>query len=293
MRFNAYASHAVLLPSPCDVCNDDIDQLFIKQDDRVYSTTVADVFDGVFYTKEENELIDVAAQNLRSMPPHDKKYVLTYLFVQACLIKRPYNLFHRNNLCMRTRDVHRSFGNKKSWDTPFPSHMKKFLQEIRDVWDSKPTTCVRPTILNMALDDMDETFVRQHLDAVDTVYLDPPYFKKDCMNREYIDYYHFLEGLVRYETWREKIDITRPQKCFTPEYEKHYIIMSPTVMFEKCIELFKHKNIVISYRKDGFPTIDWIEQQLRKYKANVVIRHCDYQYALSSKVTEEVLLIAF
>lgn len=293
MRFNAYASHAVLLPSPSNVCDDDIDSLFIKQDDRVYLTTVVDVFDGVFYTKEENEQIDIAAQNLLNMEQLDKKYVLTYLFMQSCLIKRPYNLFHRNNLNMRTRDVQRSFGNKKSWETPFLSHMKRFLHELNEVWASKPMTTLRPIILNMALDDMDETFVRDQLDAVDTVYMDPPYFKKNCANRDYIDYYHFLEGLVRYDTWQDRIDMSRPQKCFKSEYEKRYVIASPTEMFEKCIQLFKHKNIVISYRKDGFPTIDWIEEQLRKYKENVVIRCSDYQYALSSKVTEEVLIIAF
>lgn len=48
---------------------------------------------------------------------------------QSCIIKRPYNLFYRKNLYMRTSNVKRSFGNKKTWDTPFVDWFLKFVKE--------------------------------------------------------------------------------------------------------------------------------------------------------------------
>jgi len=42
-----------------------------------------------------------------------------FALFQACIIKRPYNLFHRKNLYVRMAKVKRSFGNKKTWDSSF------------------------------------------------------------------------------------------------------------------------------------------------------------------------------
>jgi adenine-specific DNA-methyltransferase len=69
-------------------------------------------------------------------------------------VKRPFNLFHRKNLYLRFANVERSFGNKASWDTPFPVLFRKFVNEVnalvydngldnralnRDIFDVKGT----------------------------------------------------------------------------------------------------------------------------------------------------------
>jgi adenine-specific DNA-methyltransferase len=291
MQFNKYVAHS-LLNTPADISDKDIDDLFIKRDDIDYKTIVADIFDGVFYTKDENELVDIAAQNIQQIPSLDKKSALIYLLIQACLIKRPYNLFHRNNLQMRMRDVERTFGNKKSWETSFQVHMKRFLVELKKTWVSKPSDCHPAIVLNKSVNDLD-SFADIVQQDIDTVYIDPPYCKRNSSNRDYIDYYHFLEGLVDYNAWLGKIDLSRPQKCFKPECETPYVLRNPIEMFEKCISHFRNKNIAISYRKDGFPTIDYIVSELGKYKTNIMIHEKQYQYALSPKATHEVLIIAF
>ena len=48
---------------------------------------------------------------------------------QACLMKRPFNLFHRKNLYIRTANVERQFGNKTTWETPFPTLFTRLVKE--------------------------------------------------------------------------------------------------------------------------------------------------------------------
>ncbi len=50
-----------------------------------------------------------------------KKAMFLWALFQSCISKRPYNLFHRKNLYVRTADVKRNFGNKTTWDKPFES----------------------------------------------------------------------------------------------------------------------------------------------------------------------------
>ncbi len=72
---------------------------------------------------------------------------------------------------MRTRDVERSFGNKKTWDTPFEVHFIKFVKEINhSIFDSG----VQCYSLNEDVFNIDG--------AYDLVYLDPPYIKANGEN---------------------------------------------------------------------------------------------------------------
>jgi hypothetical protein len=50
--------------------------------------------------------------NIGELNNEYKRAIAYSALCQACLAKRPYNLFHRANLYMRTQDVERSFGNK-------------------------------------------------------------------------------------------------------------------------------------------------------------------------------------
>ncbi|MBI2447635.1 MAG: DNA methyltransferase, partial [Candidatus Omnitrophica bacterium] len=50
--------------------------------------------------------------------------------------------------------------------------------------------------------------------------------------------------------------------------------------------------LVVSYRSDGIPSIEEIENLMRKYKTNIEeLKRKDYKYVLSNNHSEEVLLI--
>jgi DNA adenine methylase/adenine-specific DNA-methyltransferase len=322
MKFNTHVAEALLNSDVDDVpTEEEIRALFVKDPLVSYKTFIEDTFQGIFYIDEENVELDIAVQNIlragfrprtprgvmggaAPYDPHDKKrHISMYLLIQACLIKRPYNLFHRNNLSMRTSEVDRKFGNKKSWDTSFLVHMLKFQKELNKYRQQDAITsgisglCVddqkKPTSIGIFNSSHDDLCSCVQKDSYDTVYIDPPYFKKNVVQSDYIAYYHFLEGLVQYDKWDSFIDYESPHRKFKKEVTKAYTIESAGDMFVKCIQQYSDKNIVISYRSDGFPSISFIENELKKYKQNVDIVSIDYQYALSKTKTQEVIFLAY
>ena len=94
-------------------------------------------FKGKFYLDEENAWLDGAVQAINKEHV-SRRDALFYCLFQACLQKRPFNLFHRANLSIRVnREVERSFGNQTTWDTPFPILAKRAYRELKKaVWMS-------------------------------------------------------------------------------------------------------------------------------------------------------------
>jgi adenine-specific DNA-methyltransferase len=116
--------------------NDWLDQLnFPALVEKVFSlradrgSLVSENFEGIYFPSAENEQIDQFCSNLKEFSKREAD-LLIYLMGQAMLMKRPYNLFHRANLEMRTKDVPRSFGNAKTWETSFQKHMIKLGRNL-------------------------------------------------------------------------------------------------------------------------------------------------------------------
>ena len=114
---------------------------------------------------------------------------------QACLIKRPFNLFHRKNLYLRTAEVERSFGNKTSWDKPFEVWFRIFVDELN-----------RATFNNGQKNRALNCDAAQIPGAYELVYVDTPYINSRGTAVDYYDFYHFLEGLTIYDEWGKHID---------------------------------------------------------------------------------------
>ena len=83
----------------------------------------------IYYTDEENRWLDTVVQNISAIDNENERAVAFHSLFQSLIVKRPYNLFHRKNLYMRTADVERRFGNKATWDTPFQVHFERFISE--------------------------------------------------------------------------------------------------------------------------------------------------------------------
>lgn len=288
MTFNVSVAETLLNSTFADIPNDNqIDRIFEKDEGLSYRTTIETTFENVYYTTEENKQLDIAIQNINAMGYDDiRKHVLLYLLVQSCIAKRPYNLFHRKNLSMRFKDVERSFGNKKTWDTSFVQHMRKFRDELLTVYRA---TCnpVRSEVLNESYD----CIASNTIESIDTVYIDTPYFKSNSPNSDYIKFYHFLEGMVNYDKWESMVDMHSPHRMLNAHTTNHYVITDCYEMFSKLIHRFKNKNIVISYRADGVPSIEDIQTLLLKVKSDVFVERFDYKYALSKQKSQECLIV--
>jgi adenine-specific DNA-methyltransferase len=240
-------------------------------------------YSGIYFTDEENRQIDQFCQNVRAFDGLDRALYI-YCVGQALLMKRPYNLFHRSNLAMRTRDVKRSFGNAKTWETSTLTHAQKILRELRkfpfgDGRASHVATC-------HDADDI-EFFSR----AFDVVYLDPPYLNRKGQGVDYCDFYHFLEGLVDYKLFGDA-DGDYPHRPIVRGRSAWLAVDTAIEHLARVVRHFERSTIVLSYRTDGRPSMDEIANVFAACGRGLdeAVSE-DYKYVLSrTDETKEIIL---
>lgn len=281
LKFNYYIGLALIENPKITLENSDVDFILREHPCSKYPTFIYNTFHDIYYTDEENKWLDVVITNIAQIEDKYKRALAYYALFQACIIKRPYNLFHRRNLYLRTAEVDRSFGNKKTWDTPFEDHFRKFAEEANNaVFDNRKKNIVSHS-------DIFDLNIK-----ADLIYIDTPYISSKGMGVNYFDFYHFLEGVTSYEQWPSLIDEKSKHKkikngksewCNKGEIHK---------AFEKLFDKFNDSILVISYRDDGTPTINELVKMIGKHKKSVEIKKLDYRYVLSNGNSKEVLIIA-
>lgn len=285
MPFNHQIGLAIIENSTVQLPTGELNSLLTESNEQPYLQVIQQNYQGVFYTDEENQLLDVVAQNIPRLACRYHRALAYYALFQACVIKRPYNLFHRKNLYMRLSDVPRSFGNKRSWDAPFAEHLDKFLTEANDCLFAAGSEC---QAVQGDAAEVEGDF--------DLVYLDPPYVNGRGQGVDYADFYHFLNGLVDYDQWERHLERRRKHRPYLPDaFRNSPWTKAATVReaFERLFARFAGSHIVVSYRSDGAPTIAELADLLRRYQRRVAVHsYGDYQYALSTNAkSQEVLLV--
>jgi adenine-specific DNA methylase len=280
LKFNWYIGLALIENDSVKLEDEDINFLLTRHSKISYPTFIYDTFKDIYFTDEENKWLDMVVTNIELLENLYKKALAYFALFQSCIIKRPFNLFHRKNLYLRFADVPRNFGNKVTWDTPFEIHFRNFINEVNQAIFSNG---YKNKALNLDVFDINENF--------DLVYIDPPYISKNGVAVDYLGFYHFLEGLVNYSKWHEMIDYRTINKRLrshsNPWINKNEIYSA----FDRIFKKFSGCILVVSYRSDGIPSIDELEKLLIRYKSNVVIKKKPHKYVLSNNHSEEVLII--
>jgi adenine-specific DNA methylase len=288
LRFNHWIGKAIIENQSILLTEDDFLSLLPYGKKSVREQFIATNFKGDYFLDEENIWLDGVIARLQSMNHYPagtleyKKALAYYALFQACLVKRPFNLFHRKNLDIRTRNVERTFGNKATWDTPFENHFARFAMEVNSLVFDSGKQC---KAINQSVLDLDEQ-------DFDLVYLDPPYFRRDGANEtsDYAKCYHFLEGMTRYSNWAS---ILRNKKGYASgELNKDNI----REVLEELFSKFHRSVIIVSYKFGGVPSIDLLRSLLKKFKRKVCVRSRHYKYALNhqngdAQKNREVLII--
>ncbi len=283
LRFNATIGRAIIENESVNLMPSDIKRITLKDVRTPYDDIIARTFDDIYYTSEENVWLDAVVQNIIRFLRGHKRDLAFYALFQACIVKRPYNLFHRKNLYIRESDVERSFGNKVTWDKPFPEHFSAFVEEVNGlVFDNGR----RNKALCCDILQVEGNF--------DLVYLDPPYTSAKGISVDYFDFYHFLEGITDYPNWPGKIDNRSKHKRLKKTHNIWNDRNRISSAFVHVVDKFRESVIAISYRKDGLPPIDFLHDLLRRAKGEVTVRFLDnYKYVLSNSPSTEVLLIGY
>jgi DNA adenine methylase/adenine-specific DNA-methyltransferase len=282
LKFNHYVGLALIENKKIILNDDDLD-FILKESPKVrYPTFIYDTFHDIYFTDEENKWLDVVSTNIKKIKDKYKQALAYYALFQSCIIKRPYNLFHRKNLYIRTAEVERSFGNKKTWDTPFQDHFIKFVNEANNaVFDNGKAN----EAINLDVFDLD-------LPEIDLVYIDTPYISGKGVGVNYLDFYHFLEGIVFYEQWPDLIDEKSKHKKIKNDKNEWCHKGKIYEAFARLFDKFKKSIFIVSYRDDGMPAIPELLNMLKRYKKSIEVKRLDYKYVLSNENSKEVLIIA-
>lgn len=280
--FNAIIGKALIENQGETLTESDVAQLLDFSHHENIPTFISDTFHDIYYTDAENRWLDDILFNIRGMDDKYKQSLAYFAVFQACITKRPYNLFHRRNLYVRFLDVKRSFGNKKTWDTPFETHFLKFVREVnRAAFDNnKPclSSCSDAATLT---------------GSFDLVYIDTPYISDDGKGTDYASFYHFLNGMVEYDKWKDEIDFSTPHRKLFTSPSPWTSPSEITSSFANLFEHFKNSTLAISYRNDGIPSIDWLIDTLKSVGKKVAVFESPaMKYVLSNKTTHEMLLVA-
>ncbi|MBA4312607.1 MAG: DNA methyltransferase [Chlorobiaceae bacterium] len=239
---------------------------------------ISSTFKNIYYKENENIWLDNVISKIHNLNSYDsktlryKKAIAFNALFQSCLVKRPFNLFHRNNLSIRTRRVQRTFGNKTTWERSFEDLFIRYTKEINDLVIHTKYKC----------EAICKPVSGLNSNGFDLVYLDPPYLNKDGKNEtaNYFDIYHFLEGITIYPDWSNNIDKgSKNLKLINYKeniFKKDNIYNVYDLMFDK----FKNCIIVLSYKSDGLPSIQFLTNRLKQLGKNVRIKSLDYSYSL-------------
>lgn len=254
---------------------------------RPVTGTVSKNFHNVFFLPDENEWIDGFSILLGEVKASDPdRSLLRYLLYQSCLKKRPFNLFHRPNLAIRTnKEVPRSFGNSTTWEKSFREHMVQGLNELLAYKrDRLPSARILPPGDVSALDT-----------GYDLVYLDPPYVSADeRRNRDnYWRRYHFLEGLSKYPEWPSLIDQDSTIRMMREP--AHFTDWSRKKFFKEklfsLIDTHKRSTVALSYVKAAYPDDISIQEFFESRFARVTVHSTEHTHALSGSKKRELLFI--
>jgi adenine-specific DNA-methyltransferase len=282
LRFNYYTGLALIKNSATRLTAEDVNWLLQRHTHIAYPDFVHSNFHDIYFTDDENAWIDQTITNIRHLTDQYKFALAFFALCQACIIKRPYNLFHRKNLYIRFADVERSFGNKTTWDRPIDEWFRTFLTEA-----------------NEAVFDNGQANRATNSDAVDVpgeydlVYVDTPYISKRGVAVDYLTFYHFLEGLARYDEWNHLIDRRSKHHRFRLQVNEWSDKRTIHAAFDRLFRRYRNSIIVVSYRSDGIPSESELVTILGQHKRHMrVERYGRYRYVLSTNSEAgEILLI--
>ena len=230
-----------------------------KESDHFVATT----FKGLYYSDEENDLIDTLRTNIAAMRDQYKQAIAMTSLIRACLKKRPRGIF--------TYTGHRYDDGRQDLKK---SLSQQFLESVEAV--------------NKSIFDNGKSNFSKHGDAMDLkvenadlIYIDPPYYSP-LSDNEYVRRYHFVEGLAR--DWK---GVEIQEQTQTKKFKSYPTPFSTRKgaadAFDKLFKKFANSILVVSYSSNSQPTQDEMVAIMAKYKEHVEVIPIDYKYSFGNQ----------
>lgn len=239
-----------------------------KEIDKLFSPNpkacrfVQDTYSGLYYTDDENAVIDLVRANIKKLPNGQKRAIAMSALIRACLKKRARGIFTYTGL---------------RYDDGRADLRMSMEEQIRNA----------AGLINAAVFDNGQQNRARHGDAMttrfkaDLVYIDPPYYSP-LSDNEYVRRYHFVEGLAR--NW-EGVDMqwhtkTKKFKSYPTPFSSR---SGAEDAFDKLFRRLKDSILLVSYSSNSQPTREEIISLMSKYKRHVEVIDIDYRYSFANK----------
>ena len=237
------------------------EKLLIKQGEVDHF--VSDTFKDLYYTDEENKLIDILRANISAMDDQYKKAIAMTALIRACTKKRPRGIF--------TYTGHRYDDGRKDLQKTLSQQFLEAVEAVNNaVFDN-----------HKANKSVNGDAMALEVEKPDLVYIDPPYYSP-LSDNEYVRRYHFIEGLAR--DWKgveiQEHTKTKKFKSYpTPFSTKNGAYEA----FDKLFSKFSDSILIVSYSSNSLPTQENMVALMKKYKEHVEVVPVDYKYAFGNQ----------
>ena len=260
MAMSATLSKAMIENNSQKLTEKEIDRLFEPNPDACHF--VQKTFPGLYYTDEENAVIDLVRSNIGKLQNNQKRAVAMSALIRACLKKRARGIFTYTGL---------------RYDDGRADLRMSMEEQIRNA----------AALINAAVFDNGQQNRARHGDAMttrfkaDLVYIDPPYYSP-LSDNEYVRRYHFIEGLARNWAgvdmqWHTK---TKKFKSYpTPFSSKS----GAEDAFDKLFKRLRHSVLLVSYSSNSLPTREEIISLMSRHKRHVEVIDIDYRYSFGNQ----------
>jgi DNA adenine methylase len=220
-------------------------------------------FRGLYYTDDENQLIDTLRENIHRIRNTYKRAIAMSALLRACLKKRPRGIF--------TYTGHRYDDGRMDLQKTFKA---QFLEAIE---------AVNLAVFDNGKDNKARNGDAMTLPASDAglVYIDPPYYSP-LSDNEYVRRYHFVEGLAR--DWKgveiQEHTLTKKFKSYPTPFSSR---VGAAEAFDRLFKRFADSVLLVSYSSNSQPTLDEMVAILAKYKKHVDVVPVDYTYSIGNQ----------
>ena len=261
----------------------------IKPMDGLISKT----FKNLYYTEPENRWLDGCADKIFSSTlSNQHKAVYLYTLFQACLQKRPFNLFHRSNLNLRlNRKVKRNFGNYTTWQRSFPELMLRSYDEL------SAARCGQGEATTTILERHQMLLRYRDMGSISYTLIRPISAESIGTTRDdYWQEYHFLRGFVPISSsWSENDRRGIESKVHAPPRQHCAAGTKGGRLRSRCTPLMrKHRKsiVVLSYVSDAVPTRSITSQSsFAAYSGRFSVHSKEHTHALAKNKKRELLFV--
>lgn len=261
--FLAYSyriTHALVENSNVTLDEDDVAMLLEARQNG--PTFIRDTFNGLYFTPDDNELLDRVSGNVGRLKDPHKQSLAVAALCRSALKKQPRGVFTVTGL--RYDD-----GRADLRMTMQEQFLRSVAEHNVAVFDNGTSG----RAFNLDIRAFDRT-------GYDLVYIDTPYYSPHSDN-DYVRRYHFVEGLATYWTATSIMEHTKTKRVAkrdTPFSSASRIYGGLDDTFAK----FPGSALLVSYSSNSIPTKDEMIDMLRRHRKRVDVFEADHRYSFGT-----------